>query len=81
MCIRLRFDLLPFIYIGEPLQTIPKRIMILLILEELIDEVSDPRSKSIIIILPISIDQNIPMLKGSLITVYRYLLDILPHLG
>lgn len=81
MCIRLRLDLLPFIRIGKPLQTIPERIMILLILEELIDKVSDPRSKSIIIILPIAIDQNIPMLKGSLITVYRYLLDILPHLG
>lgn len=80
MCIRLCLDLLPFVRISEPLEAIPKSIMILLILEELIDKVSDPRSKSIIIILPISIDQNIPMFEGSLITVYRYLLDILPHL-
>ena len=69
MCIRLCLDLFSIVRVRKLLETIPETIMVLLFLEKFIDKVGDTCSKGIIIILAISIDHNITMFEGSLITV------------
>ena len=61
MRIRLRLDLLTLTSVGESFEAISESGMVLLILEELIDKVSDACSKRIVIILAVSIDQDIAM--------------------
>ena len=61
MRIRLRLDLLTLTSFGESFEAISESGMVLLILEELIDKVSDACSKRIVIILAVSIDEDIAM--------------------
>lgn len=80
MGVRLCLDLLALVYVGELLEAISEGVMVLLIFEEFIDEVGDACSKGIIVVLSVSVDQDVAMFKGSLIAVYGDLLDVLAHL-